>query len=215
VIREVLGRSTTDQIAVLSGPSFAREVALSHPTAVTLSASNPRLAARAQKVFSSPTFRLFLNPDMIGVQAGGALKNVMALAAGISDGLGFGCNTKAILMARGLSEMARLGVAMGAEQGTFFGLSGMGDLFLTCSGALSRNREVGQKLGEGMPLEKIREGMKMVAEGVYTTESAHLLGKRHRVSTPIIRETYRVLFEDKPPRQAMLDLLKLARGRES
>ncbi len=214
VMREALGRSTTDQIAVLSGPSFAQEVARSHPTAVTLSASNLRLSARAQKVFSTPTFRLFLNSDMIGVQAGGALKNVMALAAGISDGLGFGYNTKAILMAQGLSEMARLGVAMGAERSTFFGLSGMGDLFLTCSGALSRNREVGQKLGEGMSLAKIQAGMKSVAEGVYTTESAYALSKRYRIQTPIIRETYRILFEEKPPKQAMLDLLKLARGRE-
>jgi len=214
VIREVLGRSTADSIAVLSGPSFAGEVARSHPTAVILSTSNRRLAARAQKLFSTQTFKLLLNPDRIGVQAGGALKNVMALAAGISDGLGFGYNTKAILLARGLSEMTRLGVAMGAERDTFFGLSGMGDLFLTCCGALSRNRAVGQKLGEGASLEKIYQGMQQVAEGVYTTESAYALSKRHRIQAPIIRETYRVLFEEKSPRQAMLDLLKLARGRE-
>ena len=214
VICESLGRNETDQIAVLSGPSFAQEVALEHPTAVSLAATDRRLAARIQTVFATPFFKLFLSPDLIGVQLGGALKNVIALAAGGSDGLGFGYNTKAVLMTRGLSEMARLGIAMGADINTFYGLSGMGDLFLTCSGALSRNRKVGQEIGSGKSLERILKEMKMVAEGVYTTESAYALSQKYQVEMPIVYEIHRVLFEGKSPRQAVMDLMELARGGE-
>ena len=214
VISESLRRKNTDRIAVLSGPSFAQEVVLEHPTAVSLAAADYRLAARIQTALSTPFFKLFLSPDLIGVQLGGALKNVIALAAGGSDGLGFGYNTKAVLMARGLSEMARLGLAMGADINTFYGLSGMGDLFLTCSGALSRNRKVGQEIGSGKPLQVILKEMKMVAEGVYTAESAYALSKKHRVEMPIVQEIYRVLFEGKPPRQAVMDLMEMARGDE-
>lgn len=214
VIRESLHRKESDRIAVLSGPSFAQEVVLEHPTAVSLAATDYRLAARIQTAFSTPSFKLFLSPDLIGVQLGGALKNVIALAAGGSDGLGFGYNTKAVLMARGLSEMARLGIAMGADINTFYGLSGMGDLFLTCSGALSRNRRVGQEIGSGKSLDSILKEMKMVAEGVYTTESAHALAQKYQVEMPIVHEIHRVLFEGKSPRQAVMDLMEMARGDE-
>lgn len=214
VICESLHRKETDRIAVLSGPSFAQEIALEYPTAVSLAAADYRLAARIQTALSTPFFKLFLSPDLIGVQLGGALKNVIALAAGGSDGLGFGYNTKAVLMARGLSEMARLGLAMGADINTFYGLSGMGDLFLTCSGALSRNRKVGQEIGRGKSLEVILKEMKMVAEGVYTTESAYALSQKHKVKMPIVHEIHRVLFEGKSPRQAVMDLMEMARGGE-
>jgi glycerol-3-phosphate dehydrogenase (NAD(P)+) len=214
VISESLRRKTTDRIAVLSGPSFAQEIVLEHPTAVSLAATDYRLAARIQKTLSTPFFKLFLSPDLIGLQLGGALKNVIALAAGGSDGLGFGYNTKAVLMARGLSEMARLGIAMGADINTFYGLSGMGDLFLTCCGALSRNRKVGQEIGSGKSIQVVLKEMKMVAEGVYTTESAYALSKKYQVKMPIVQEIYRVLFEGKSPRQAVMDLMEMARGEE-
>ena len=214
VICDALRRKNTDRIAVLSGPSFAKEVVLEYPTAVVLAASDPRLAARIQNIFSTPFFRLFLSADLIGVQLGGALKNVIALAAGGSDGLGFGYNTKAILMARGLSEMARLGLAMGADINTFYGLSGMGDLFLTCSGALSRNRRVGEEIGKGIPLPQVLKGMQMVAEGVHTAESSYALALKYKVEMPLVREIYRILFEGKPPKQAVMDLMKIARGGE-
>lgn len=214
VICDVLKRQTTDRIAILSGPSFAKETALEHPTAVSLAASDYRLAARIQSAFSTPFFRLFLSTDLVGVQLGGALKNVIALAAGGSDGLGFGYNTKAVLMARGLSEIARLGLAMGADINTFYGLSGMGDLFLTCSGDLSRNRRVGQEIGSGIPLEEILKKMKMVAEGIHTTESAYALSRKHNIEMPIVLEIHRVLFEGKSPRKAVMDLMEMARGDE-
>jgi len=215
VIREALGRKSTERIAVLSGPSFAKELVLEHPTAVSLAAEDYRLAARIQKIFSNDYFKLFLCTDLVGVQLGGALKNVVALAAGGSDGLGFGFNTKAILIARGLSEMVRLGLAMNADINTFYGQSGMGDLFLTCSGAYSRNRRVGEEIGKGKSLKEIQESMQMVAEGIYTTQSAYALAKKYNVDMPIVTEIYRTLFEGKPPRQAVLDLMTLVRGDET
>lgn len=214
VIRESLGRKTDQRIAVLSGPSFAKEFVLGHPTAVSLAAKDYRMAARIQRGFSSATFKLFLSSDLIGVQLGGALKNVIAIAAGGSDGLGFGFNTKAIIIAQGLSEMVRLGVAMGAEITTFYGQSGMGDLFLTCSGAHSRNRHVGELIGGGKSLKDVQQSMQTVAEGIYTTESAHALSQKYKVAMPIVEAVYRVMFEDKSPRQAVMDLLDLARGDE-
>jgi len=215
VIREALGRKSTERIAVLSGPSFAKELVLEHPTAVSLAAEDYRLAARIQKLFANDYFKLLLCSDLIGVQLGGALKNVVALAAGGSDGLGFGFNTKAILIARGLSEMVRLGLAMNADINTFYGQSGMGDLFLTCSGAYSRNRRVGEEIGKGKSLKEIQEGMQMVAEGIYTTQSAYALAKKHQVDMPIVTEIYRTLFEGKSPRKAVLDLMSLVRGDET
>lgn len=214
VIQEVTQRDNTDRIAVLSGPSFAKEIVLEHPTAVSLAATDARLAARIQTAFSTRFFKLFFSPDLTGVQLGGALKNVIALAAGGSDGLGFGYNTKAVLMSCGLSEIARLGVAMGADSKTFYGLSGIGDLFLTCSGAHSRNRSVGQQMGNGVPLDEIQKKMKMVAEGIYTTESAFALSKKHQIEMPIVREIYHVLFKGKSPREAVNDLMEMARGDE-
>lgn len=215
VIQEVLGRKDTNRIAILSGPSFAQEVAIEHPTAVTLAASEMRLAVRLRRALTTPYFKLFLSNDLIGVQLGGALKNVLALCAGLLDGLGYPGNTKAALMTRGLSEMTQLGMAMGAQPLTFYGLSGMGDLFLTCTGALSRNRRVGEKIGQGQRLSEILPQNKSVAEGVHTTESAVALAQKYHVEMPIIHEMYRVLFEGKSPKHALIDLMKQARGRET
>lgn len=214
VALDALDRKSTERLAILSGPSFAQEVVAEHPTAVSLAAGNPRLALRIQTLFSTPMFRLFLSSDLIGVQLGGALKNVIALAAGGSDGLGFGFNTKSVLMTRGLAEITRLGMAMGAEVATFYGLSGMGDLFLTCGGGLSRNRHVGEALGQGQALDDILKGMNAVAEGVYTTEAAFALSQKYQVDMPIIREIYAVLFKGKSPKEAVLSLMKMARGSE-
>lgn len=214
VISECLHREKRDRIAVLSGPSFAKELVLKHPTAVSLAATDARLAARIQTAFSTPFFKLFLSPDLIGVQLGGALKNVIALAAGGSDGLGFGFNTKAILMARGLSEIVRLGIKMGADINTFYGQSGMGDLFLTCGGAHSRNRRVGEEIGKGTSLKQVLKSMKMVAEGIHTTESAYALSKKYHVEMPIVQEIHQVLFKGKSPRKAVMDLMEMARGDE-
>ena len=214
VIAEVLKRAAGERIAVLSGPSFAKELVQSCPTAVSLACRDLRLAARIQTAFATPFFRLFLTTDLVGVQLGGALKNVIALAAGVADGLGLGYNAKAVLMTRGLAEIVRLGVAMGADGPTFYGLSGMGDLFLTCSGGHSRNRRVGELIGKGESLAAIQRSMRMVAEGIRTTESAHALARKYRVDMPIVREIHRVLFEGKPPRKAVMDLMEMARGEE-
>ena len=214
VIREGLNRATMDPIATLSGPSFAREAALDHPTAVTIATPNQRLGLRLQYLFSTANFKLFLSADQVGVGLGGALKNIIALSAGIGDGLGFGYNTKAILMARGLSEMMDLGVAMGADPTTFYGLSGLGDLFLTCSGAQSRNRQVGEAIGKGVPLDRILKEMKMVAEGVSTTRAAYALSKKYKVTMPIVNEVYQVLFQKKSPKASVTDLMAQAYGKE-
>ena len=214
VIREGLNRERSDKIAVLSGPSFAQEITQEHPTAVTLASENHRLALRLQHIFSTRGFKLLISSDTIGVQLGGALKNVIAIAAGISDGLGFGFNTKAVLMTRGLSEITSLGIAMGADVNTFYGLSGLGDLFLTCSGGLSRNRKVGELLGQGESLNTILSKMQMVAEGVETTRSAVALSKKYKVPMPIVQEVYQVLFKEKPPKQAVVDLMAQAYGKE-
>ncbi|MEK7285831.1 MAG: NAD(P)H-dependent glycerol-3-phosphate dehydrogenase [Nitrospirota bacterium] len=214
VIRKGLGREDANQIAVLSGPSFAQEVGLNHPTAVTIASDNHRLAMRLSRQIVTPLFKLLLSTDRIGVELGGALKNVIAIAAGISDGLGFGVNTKAILMTRGLSEIAHLGVAMGAQANTFYGLSGLGDLFLTCSGAISRNRKVGEEIGRGKSLSAILDKRQSVAEGVATTEAAYALSKKYKVRMPIIREVYQVLFQGKSPKEAVNDLMAEAYGKE-
>jgi glycerol-3-phosphate dehydrogenase (NAD(P)+) len=192
---------------VLSGPSFAREVALEMPTAVVAASPSNEVARGVQEVFSTPCFRVYTNSDMIGVELGGSIKNVIAIAAGISDGLGLGYNPRAALITRGLAEMARLGLAMGALSSTFAGLAGMGDLVLTCTGDLSRNRTVGIQLGEGKKLAEILTGMRTVAEGVKTTESAYRLAQRLGVDMPITEQVYRVLYEDKAPRQAVQDLM--------
>jgi glycerol-3-phosphate dehydrogenase (NAD(P)+) len=160
-----------------------------------------------QQAFNSPFFRVYRNSDVIGAEIGGAIKNVIAIAAGVSDGLGFGSNTRAALITRGLAEMSRLGVAMGAQPKTFAGLAGMGDLVLTCTGDLSRNRSVGLQIGEGRKLAEILGEMRMVAEGVKTTESAYNLSRKLGVEMPIIEKMYQILYQDKPAREAVLELM--------
>jgi glycerol-3-phosphate dehydrogenase (NAD(P)+) len=191
----------------LSGPSFAREVAEGHPTTVVVACPDPSRATAAQRLLHAPHLRVYTNADRLGVELGGALKNVMAIAAGIAEGLGYGHNTRAALITRGLAEMTRLGVAMGAQALTFAGLAGVGDLILTCTGTLSRNRGVGLRLARGEPLDGILAGMRMVAEGVNTTRAALRLAERHDVEVPITREVHAVLFEGKRPRQAVEDLM--------
>jgi len=207
VLAEILPAKVVEGLAFLSGPSFAREVASGMPTAVVAAASRVEVARRVQEVFSTEAFRVYTNDDVMGVELGGALKNVIAVAAGVSDGLGFGYNTRAALITRGLAEMTRLGLAMGANASTFAGLAGMGDLVLTCTGDLSRNRTVGMELGRGKKLEEILGGMKMVAEGVKTTLSAHQLACKLGVEAPIIEQMYLILYEGKGPGQAVSDLM--------
>ncbi|MCM2358440.1 MAG: NAD(P)-dependent glycerol-3-phosphate dehydrogenase [Geobacteraceae bacterium] len=207
VYEELLPAPLFRNFAVLSGPSFAREVAQEMPTAVVAAAAEERVARRVQEIFTTPFFRVYTNPDIMGVELGGAIKNVIALAAGISDGLGFGNNTRAALITRGLAEMTRLGLAMGASRETFAGLAGMGDLVLTCTGDLSRNRTVGIKLGQGMTLAAILGEMRMVAEGVKTAESARSLAARLGVDMPITEKVYSILYEEKPARAAVVELM--------
>jgi len=216
VCATVLPPEVARRFCVLSGPSFAREVALEMPTAVVAAAADLAVATAVQRLFTTDYFRVYTNSDVVGVEIGGALKNVIAVAAGISDGLGFGYNTRAALITRGLAEMTRLGAAMGANSGTFAGLAGMGDLVLTCTGDLSRNRTVGVRLGKGELLADILGDMRMVAEGVKTAESAWRLARRVGVEMPITEKVYQILHEDKPARQAVLELmtrdLKAERG---
>ncbi|MDP3277854.1 MAG: NAD(P)H-dependent glycerol-3-phosphate dehydrogenase [Deltaproteobacteria bacterium] len=192
----------------LSGPSFAMEVALGQPTVVVAAATDAGLAREVQRAFfSDGSFRVYLSTDVLGVELGGALKNVIAIGAGASDGMGFGNNARAALITRGLSEIARLAVHLGAEPMTLAGLAGMGDLVLTCSGSLSRNRHVGFELGRGRKLTEILGDMRQVAEGVRTTKSAFELAQREGVSMPIVEQVYRVLYEDKDPKAAVWDLM--------
>jgi glycerol-3-phosphate dehydrogenase (NAD(P)+) len=207
IYREILPPQLYANFAALSGPSFAREVAQEMPTAVTAAAASEEVARRVQQAFTTSFFRVYRNEDVIGVELGGAIKNVIAIAAGISDGLGFGCNTRAALITRGLAEMTRLGIAMGAQASTFAGLAGMGDLVLTCTGDLSRNRSVGIQIGQGRQLAEILGEMRMVAEGVKTTESAYNLARKLGVEMPIIEKMYQMLYENKPAREAVLELM--------
>jgi glycerol-3-phosphate dehydrogenase (NAD(P)+) len=207
VFAELLTPAQYGRFAVLSGPSFAREVAQEMPTAVAVAAEDATVAQSVQQVFNTPYFRIYTNDDVIGVELGGAIKNVIAIAAGIADGLGFGHNTRAALITRGLAEMTRLGIALQAKPTTFAGLAGMGDLVLTCTGDLSRNRNVGIKLGKGRRLTDILQEMVMVAEGVKTTESTHQLAQRLGVEMPITAKVYEVLYEDKPARQGVMELM--------
>lgn len=214
VLKDVLPADHHPRFTFLSGPSFAREVCQRFPTAVSLAATDHDLAVKLQVILTSPYFKVFTTTDVIGVQLGGALKNVIALAAGGADGMGFGTNTRAALITRGLVEIMRLGVAMGAQARTFYGLSGMGDLVLTCTGELSRNRNVGFKIGQGMKLTEILAEMKMVAEGVNTAKSAYQLAQKHQVKMPIVEQIYAVLFHNKDPREAVTDLMERASGDE-
>ncbi len=214
VLSQVLPPSVAGRIAVLSGPSFAAEVARGVPTAVSLACGDPEGARMLQALFAGPRFRVYTLDDVVGVELAGALKNVIAIAAGISDGLGFGSNSRAALITRGLAEISRLGVAMGARALTFLGLAGMGDLVLTCTGALSRNRSVGLRLGRGESLPDILASMRAVAEGVKTTDAVVDLADREGVEMPIAREVWNVLHGRKDPRQAVEDLMGRPSKRE-
>ena len=210
VIREVLGEHgiKDPRLGALSGPSFAKEVACGDPTAVTVGSKDDDLAATVQKEFSDHTFRIYTNCDIVGVELGGALKNVIAIAAGVCDGLGLGHNTIAALITRGLAEIGRVAVACGARQETLAGLAGMGDLVLTCTGGLSRNRTVGVELGKGRKLDDIIAGMHgMVAEGVLTTNAAVGLAKKMNVEMPISEQMHAILHEGKSPRDAIRELM--------
>lgn len=195
-------------IAVLSGPSFALEAARGDPTAVVIASRDASVAAEVQEEFSGPEFRLYTNEDVVGVELGGAVKNIIAIAAGVCAGLDFGANTIATLITRGLSEMTRLAVAMGGKQGTLSGLSGMGDLVLTCTGQLSRNRAVGEQLGRGRTLDEILSSTRMVAEGVGTSVAALELARRHKVEMPITEQVHAVLYEKRQPRIAIRELME-------
>ena len=194
-------------VVALSGPSFAAEVAKCQPTAVVVASKSESAAAFTQRAFSSPYFRAYTHTDVTGVELGGALKNVMAVATGIAEGLGLGFNARAALITRGLAEMTRLGVALGAEQGTFAGLAGLGDLVLTCTGSLSRNRAVGLELGKGRQLEEVLRDTETVAEGVVTAQGARELAARERVEMPIVDTVNRVLFEGQSARSAIAALM--------
>jgi glycerol-3-phosphate dehydrogenase (NAD(P)+) len=194
------------KIAALSGPTFATEVARGVPTAIVAASEEESVRKEVQALFHQPRFRVYRSHDLLGVEMGGALKNIIAIAAGVCDGLGFGDNSKAALITRGVAEVRRLGVACGAEAETFSGLSGLGDLTLTCFSAQSRNRELGERLGRGMKINP-NEGGSKLAEGVPTARSAHRLAQQRQVETPIIDEVYAILYEAKDPRRALMDLL--------
>lgn len=207
VLSTIIPPARQAQIAVLSGPSFAREVSLNIPTAVVAAAASRRIAETVQQLFNTPAFRVYTNTDVLGVELGGALKNVMAIAAGVCDGLRFGFNARAALITRGLAEMSLLGVAMGARAQTFAGLSGMGDLVLTCTGDLSRNYAVGMQLGQDKKLQDILHHMRAVAEGVTTAASALALSVKYQVEMPIVEQVSAVLHEQVTPRDAVTALM--------
>ena len=207
VLDGVLSQAHMQRFCALSGPSFAREVAAGLPTAVVVAGRTEEAAEQAQDIFQTPYFRVYTNTDVVGVELGGALKNVMALAAGITVGLGYGHNTMAALITRGLAEMTRLGVAMGADPATFSGLAGMGDLVLTCTGSLSRNRTVGHRLGQGESLDEILADMTAVAEGVKTAPAVHELAAQHGVEMPIVEQVHHIVQEDKRPADALKELM--------
>lgn len=207
-IMEEEGAGRPLALCVLSGPSFAEEVACGLPTAVTVACADKVQAARVQELFSTHFFRVYSSQDVLGLEISGAMKNVIAIASGISDGLGYGLNTRAALITRGLAEIIRLGTALGADSRTFSGLSGLGDLVLTCTGNLSRNRSVGLKLGAGKTLRQVLAEMTMVAEGVRTTESCFQLAKARTVEMPILEQVYAVLYEGKSCREAVAQLFQ-------
>lgn len=206
VIQETLSVGA-DRVATLYGPSHAEEVSQGIATAVVSASSSIKTARKIRELFRTPNFRVYSSNDIIGVELGGSLKNVIAIAAGICDGAGFGDNTKAALLTRGMVEMTRLGVTMGARQETFAGLSGIGDLIVTCMSRHSRNRYVGEQIGKGRKLEEVLSEMVMVAEGVKTTRSVHQLMKKFNVEMPISEQVYKVLFEGKPAIKAVRDLM--------
>ncbi|HET6702123.1 MAG TPA: NAD(P)H-dependent glycerol-3-phosphate dehydrogenase [Gemmatimonadaceae bacterium] len=203
VSSEIPGRA----VVGLSGPSFAREVVQRQPTAVVAASRQVDASVRVQQALSSDAFRVYTHHDVIGVELGGSLKNVMAIATGMAEGLGLGYNPRAALITRGLAEITRLGVALGADPLTFAGLAGIGDLVLTCTGALSRNRQLGLEIGQGRRLDESLASRETVAEGVYTTQSAHALASREEIEMPIVAAVYRILFEGTDPRRAIGELM--------
>jgi glycerol-3-phosphate dehydrogenase (NAD(P)+) len=207
VFKDVLPAPFHDRLCFLSGPSFAKEVARKMPTAIALAAYDPSIAKSVQAIFSNPSFRVYTNDDVVGVEVAGSLKNVVAIAAGVLEGMGYGYNTMAALLTRGLAEMARLGMAMGGNLQTFSGLAGMGDLVLTCTGGLSRNRTLGTRLGKGEKLDDILKSTKTVAEGVKTAKAARALANKFGVDMPVVEEVYLLLYENKDPKQAVKDLM--------
>ncbi len=210
IFRDLLGEKGLSTWACMSGPSFAREVAQGLPTAVTVASRDGSLAREVAGVFMTPRFRVYTHDDVIGVELGGALKNVIAIAAGVCEGMELGHNARAALITRGLAEMSRLGVAMGARSLTFLGLSGMGDLVLTCTGDLSRNKTVGFRIGKGEKPQDIMKGMSMVAEGVPTAAAVVSLAAKLGVEMPISTEVYRILYEGKDPGEALGGLMERA-----
>ncbi|NLJ90772.1 MAG: NAD(P)H-dependent glycerol-3-phosphate dehydrogenase [Clostridiales bacterium] len=211
VLADVLPKT---EIAVLSGPSHAEEVSKKIPTTVVIGSKNQDIANYLQDVFMNESFRVYTSPDVQGIELGGSLKNVIALAAGICDGLGFGDNTKAALMTRGVAEIARLGIAMGGKVETFAGLSGVGDLIVTCSSNHSRNRMAGYYIGQGSSPSQAMDKVKQVVEGVYSAKAALALAKKYKVEMPIVEQINKVLFENKDPKEAVADLLLRDKRRE-
>jgi len=207
VLRETLGDLGPERLAVLSGPSFAIEVARGVPTVVTVASKDLACAQKVQQVFATPSFRVYTNDDIVGVELGGAVKNVIAIAAGMVDGLGLGLNTRAALITRGLAEISRLGRAMGANPRTMGGSAGLGDLVLTCTGDLSRNHTVGKKIGQGMKLDEVLTEMRMVAEGVKTARSVYNLSLRLNVEMPISHAVYHILYSGLSPKEAVYQLM--------
>jgi glycerol-3-phosphate dehydrogenase (NAD(P)+) len=207
VFRDVVGEKRGMQFAVLSGPTFAREIARGDPAAVVIASEQESAAQLVQREFSSRQLRLYRNSDVIGVELGGSVKNVIAIAAGVCDGLGLGSNSIAALITRGLAEMTRLVVATGGKKETMAGLAGLGDLVLTCTGALSRNRTVGEELGKGKKLKEIVSSMRMVAEGVRTTVAAVALARKYQVEMPIVDQMHAMLYEDRTPVDAIHQLM--------
>jgi glycerol-3-phosphate dehydrogenase (NAD(P)+) len=214
VLAQELPAHARDQLAFLSGPSFAKELAMRLPTAVVIAARDAGVVARVMKRFHTPYLRTYASDDVAGVECGGAIKNVIAIAAGAVDGLGFGHNTRAALVTRGLAEIAKLAMARGGSALTLAGLAGVGDLLLTCTGELSRNRTVGYEMGRGRSLESVLAGLGHVAEGIRTAKSAHELSKKLGVEMPITSEVYAVLYEDKPVSRALSDLMARELGYE-
>jgi glycerol-3-phosphate dehydrogenase (NAD(P)+) len=214
LISQVLNARFVTNLAVLSGPSFASEAAVGQPTAVVLASQDAALGAFLQEELSGPTFRLYTNPDVLGVELAGAMKNVMAIAAGTCQGLGLGANSLAALITRGLAEMTRLVVALGGKPETLSGLAGMGDLILTCYGSLSRNRRVGFELGQGRSLEEILAAMTMVAEGVGTTAALLALARENHIELPITQQVHSILHLGNPPREAIRAIMERPLRRE-
>ena len=214
MIEESSSHDWVKDIVVLSGPSHAEEVSLRHPTTVAVSSKNMKAAEKVQDFFINQNFRVYTNPDLIGVEIGGALKNIIALAAGITDGLGYGDNAKAALITRGLAEISRLGVAMGANPLTFSGLAGIGDLIVTCTSVHSRNWRAGNMLGKGQKLDEVLENMGMVVEGVRTTKAAYRLAQKYQVNMPITEALYEVLFNGEEVKKAVDTLMNRTKTNE-